>query len=128
MTAPWAWPSSRAWRRSPSTAPRRAAPKASSARTGPGPDSIAERGASSASPRPSASAATRHSPVDCARAPAGCAESTRYGALRSQRTSAALAAANVVAPADSASNRSLIVLALVRPSISSARLIATAAR
>ncbi len=48
--------------------------------------------------------------------------------VRSQRTSAALVAANEVAPAASASNRSLIVLALVNPSISSARLIATAPR
>ena len=74
------------------------------------------------------SAAARHSPEPCSRPAAGSAHSIRYGLVRSQRTSAALVAANAVAPAASASNRSLTMFALVSPSISSARLIAIAAR
>ena len=103
-------------------------PSASSARSAAGPASIAASGASPEIARPSSSADVRHSPDARSRPAAGSAHAIRYEPVRSQRTSAALAAANDVAPAASASNRSLTMLALVSPSISSARLIAIAAR
>ena len=129
MTAPWAWPSSRASRSSPSTARRRADAEGQQRphRAGPGLDRRARRqlgqpAAHRLGGRPPLARGLRAGAGGLRGAGRDTGRSGRSGPRRPWRRRRSWR------PAASASNRSLIVLALVSPSISSARLIATAAR